>query len=103
MLRKPGAATCLSVYLCQSEEQKHALFVVRGAFGSARLKLIEQEVQLLFIEELCQLGQHAENIDPHCLKSVRLRGEVKLRCQNGGVKLDHMFVCHHVPCIAMCL
>lgn len=92
----------LSVHLGQSEEQKHALFVIRGAFGSAGLKLVEQKVQLLFIEELRQFGQHAENIDPHRLERVRLHGEVKLWCLSGKRKLDSMFVWHHAPCVAMC-
>ena len=62
----------LRVHLSQSEKQQHALFVVRGTFGCAGLKLFEQEVQLILVEQLCQLCQHTEHIDPHCLKSVRL-------------------------------
>lgn len=73
--KSQDAKAHLSVHLGQSEKQQHALFVIGGAFGCAGLKLLEQEVQLLLVEQLRQLRKHAENVDSHRLKSVRLHSK----------------------------
>lgn len=78
----------LLIKLGKSEEQEHALLVLRVAPGRTGLKFLEQKVKLLFVKGLSQLNQHVEHIYLHCFERVRLQQKSISACAAAAASAD---------------